>query len=237
MRLVRLASLSAALAAAAPACTTDGGASFYIVQNQVPSEGCQISADVGSGFLSRGVVEGDLAHGYLFTPVVQSLYGESENPDVNGTIQVQGADVSLSFPSGELDDIPTFRQMFSMAIQPGGTSSVGFDIIPGAYLADIAAAIPGDSGVIAVQAKIEMFGSADGRDVDAEPYYYNVDVCRGCLATFYGPCAELPDGITFDQGGVCDIFQDAPVDCCMDPLLGDPDLDYQLCPGEVSSGA
>jgi hypothetical protein len=237
MRLVRLALLSAALAAAAPACTTDGGASFYIVQNQVPGEGCTISPDLGSSFLTRGVVEGDYASGYLFTPVVQSLYTASDNPDVNGTIQVHGADVSLSFPRGELDDIPTFRQMFSMPIQPGGTGSTAFYIIPGPYLADIAAAIPDDTGVIAVEAKIEMFGSADGRDVDAEPYYYNVDVCRGCLATFYGPCAELPDGITFDQGGACDIFQDARVDCCMDPLLGDPDLDYQLCPGEVSSGA
>lgn len=234
MRLVRLAMLSAA-AVAATACTTDGGSTFFIVQNQVPTEGCQISPDVGSTFLSKGVVEGDFARGYLFTPVVRSLFSESENPDVNRGIIVSGADVSLSFPSGELDDIPTFRQSFSMYIPQGGSSSVGFDIIPGPYLADIAAAIPGDTGVIQVRAEINMFGDADGRDVDAETFIYNVDVCRGCLATFYGLCSELPDGTTFDQGGACDVFQDAQVDCCEDPLLGDPDLNNQLCPGQLTS--
>ena len=234
MRLVRLVTLSAA-AVAATACTTDGGSTFFIVQNQVPEEGCQISPDVGSSFLSKGVVEADFARGYLFTPVVRSLFSESENPDVNRGIIVSGADVSLSFPSGELDDIPTFRQSFSMYIPQGGSSSVGFDIIPGPYLADIAAAIPGESGVIQVRAEINMFGEADGRDVDAETFFYNVDVCRGCLATFYGPCSELPEGTTFDQGGACDVFQDAQVDCCEDPLLGDPDLDNQLCPGQLTS--
>jgi hypothetical protein len=236
MRLVRLATLGAALAASA--CTTDGGQGFFIVQNQVPAEGCQIPSDVGSGFLSRGVVEVGLAHGYLFTPVVQSLFQTSENSNVDHVIFVQGADVTLSFPGGELDDFPTFRQMFSGSVFPGGTTSFGFDIITGADLAEISAAIPDDGDVISVRAEIEMFGTADGKDLDAEPYFYNVDVCRGCLATFYGPCSELPSGTMFDQGGTCDVFQDASVDCCMDPVLGDPDLDFALCPGQIStSGA
>lgn len=235
MRLVRLA-LFGALIAAAPACTSEGGKGFFIVQNQVPSEGCAIPSDVGSTFLARGVVEVDYAGGYLFTPVAQSLFTASQTGDVDHVIFVKGADVSLSFPGGELEDVPTFRQMFSGSIFPGGTTSFGFDIIPRDILSDIGETL-GDPDSIAVNAKIVMFGTADGEDVDAEPYYYNVDVCRGCLADFLGPCSELPSGTMFAPGGVCDVFQDAPVDCCEDPLLGDPDIGYQLCPGQVSSGA
>ena len=54
------------------ACTTDAGASFYIVQNQVTEEGCVISADPGA-CRARGTVDVLSLSGYIFTPVVQSL--------------------------------------------------------------------------------------------------------------------------------------------------------------------
>lgn len=230
MRLVRLAMLCAA-AVAATACTTDGGAGFFIVQNNVPGDGCTISSDVGSAFRSKGIVEVDYASGYLFTPVVQSLFQASGDPNVDHVIFVQGADVSLSFPRGELDDRPAFRQMFSGSIFPdGGTTSFGFDIIPRPDMDAIGEAIPEDGGSVLVRADIKMFGTADGEDLTAEPYFYNVEVCRGCLAEFLGPCAELPDGISIDEGGECDVFQDAPVDCCIDEL-GRPE-----CPAELDTG-
>lgn len=217
MRLVRLA-LFGALAAAAPGCTSEGGAGFFIVQNQVPAEGCVIPTDVGSGFRSKGVVEADYAAGYLFTPVVQSLFQASMSGDVDHVIFVRGADISLSFPSGALADVPEFRQMFSGSIFPGGTTSFGFDIIPRAEMDDIADAIPETGGTISVQAEIKMFGTADGEGVEAEAYFYNVDVCRGCLVEVLGDCATLPADVVIDQGGECDVFQDAAVDCCIDSL-------------------
>jgi hypothetical protein len=216
MRLVRLALLGA-LVAAASACTSKGGAGFFIVQNQVPDEDCVIPSDVASPFMSRGSVEVGLASGYFFTPVAQSLFQTSETGDVDHVIFVQGADVSISFPGGELDDFDTVRQMFSGSIFPGGTTSFGFQILTRDDLDAIAPVVPNDpSHPVAVRVEIAMFGTADGEDVDAEPYFYNVDVCNGCVAYDLGPCEEIPEGTVIRQGGTCDIFQDAAVDCCVD---------------------
>ncbi len=228
MRLVRLV-LFGALAAAAPACTSEGGAGFFIVQNQVPSEGCVIPSDVSSTFLSKGTVEVDLAGGYFFTPVVQSLFRTSESSDVDHVIFVQGADVSLTFPRGELSDVPTFRQMFSGSIFPGGTTSFGFDIIPRDTLDSIGEVVGVDP--VAVRATITMFGTADGEDVEAEPFYYNVDACRGCVAFDIGACADIPEGTVVRQGGSCGVFQDGVVDCCTDAL------DRFICPAPEPAGA
>jgi hypothetical protein len=231
MRLVRLA-LLCALVCAAPACTSEGGAGFFIVQNNVPAEDCVIPSDTASAFLSKGTVEVDYAAGYFFTPVVQSLFTPSMNADVDHVIFVRGADISLSFPRGELSSVGTFRQMFSGSVFPDGTTSFGFDIVPREVLNDIGAAIPAEGGAIAVSAEIQMFGVADGEEVEAEPYFYNVDVCRGCIAFDLGvTCDAIPDGTVIRQGGTCDVFQDAVVDCCTDAL------GRYICPAPVSTGA
>ena len=222
MRLVRLA-LFGALAAAAPACTSEGGAGFFIVQNQVPDEGCMIPNDVGSGFLSTGRIDANAGSGYLFTPVVQSLFTASQTGDVDHVIFVQGADVSLTFTRGGLPDVPTFRQMFSGSIFPGATTSFGFEIIPRETLQSILDA----GGEASVRAEITMFGTADGEDLDAEPYFYNVDVCDGCLMEVLPSC-DIPEGYDIQTGGACQMLQDGFVTCCMDATLG------LLCPAPDS---
>ena len=231
MRLPRLALFGAA-ALLAPACTNDGGASFFIVQNQLPTEGCVIPSDVGAGFLSRGVIEAQAEIGYIFTPVVQSLLTTGEQTTADRVIFVQGADITLSFPRGELSSGSTFRQMFSGSLFPGGTTSFGFEIVPREVLLEAAGVIGDSTNSVAVRAEIVMFGSVDGGDVEAEPYFYNIDVCNGCLVDDLGSCATIPDGVTIDQGGECQIFQDAPVDCCTHDTLG------FICPAPATgSGA
>ena len=226
MRLVRIALFGAAVAASS-ACTSEGGAGFFIVQNNVPGEGCVISPDVTSPFLSRGAVEVDLANGYFFTPVAQSLFQTSENADVDHVIFVQGADVSISFPSHELDDFSTVRQMFSGSIFPGGTTSFGFQIVSRDDLDAMAGTVSDDPAhPLAVRVEVAMFGNADGESVEAEPYFYNVDVCRGCVAYNLGSCAEIPEGTVIRSGGSCNIFQDAAVDCCVDAL------ERLICPAQ-----
>lgn len=222
MRLVRLLMFGAVLAAA-PACTTDGGAGFFIVQNNVPNEDCTIPPDVGSGFLSRGTVEVGLAERYMFTPVVQSLFDISENTSVDHVIFVQGADIALTYPLGDLPDRGELRYMFSGSIFPGGTTSFAFEIIGPGDLAEIAAL---DKDDVEVRAEITMFGTVDGRDVTAEPYFYNVNACRGCVAYNLGACEEIPEGTVIRSGGTCDIFQDAAVDCCVDAS------DRLICPAQ-----
>jgi len=220
MRLVRLALLGALLAAAAPACTSEGGAGFFIVHNQSPEEGCVIPSDVNSLFISVGKIDVQASGGYLFTPVVQSLFQTSETGDVDHVIFVQGADVTLT-SSGE--SLGSFRQMFSGSIFPNATTSFGFEIVPHDTLVEI-----GDGSV---RAEIKMFGTADGEDIDAEPYFYNIDVCDGCLSETLSTC-DIPEGYPVQTGGACQLLQDGFVTCCEDETLG-----VTVCPAPDSSGA
>lgn len=228
MRLVRLALFGAA-AIAASACTSEGGAGFFIVQNQDPDEGCTIPTDVGSGFLSSGIIDSNASSGYLFTPVVQSLFSPSETGDVDHVIFVQGADVALEFPGGDFSNRSAVRQMFSGAIFPGSTTSFGFEIVPADLLGEIGGTL-GPGQRTNVRAEINMFGNADGEPVDAEPYWYNVEVCNGCLMEVLESC-DIPDGYTIRTGGACQMLQDGVVTCCMDDTLG------LLCPAPDSTGA
>jgi hypothetical protein len=228
MRLVRLALFGAAVSAAC-ACTTEGGAGFFIVQNQSPDEGCTIPTDVGSGFLSSGIIDSNAGSGYLFTPVVQSLFTPSETSDVDHVIFVQGADVALQFPAGDFPDQTAVRQMFSGAIFPGGTTSFGFEIVSADLLDTIGQQV-GPGGRTNVRAEIDMFGNADGESVDAEPYFYNVEVCNGCLMEILESC-DIPEGFEIQTGGACQMLQDGVVTCCMDETLG------LLCPAPDPTGA
>jgi hypothetical protein len=219
MRLVRLALFGAAITAAS-ACTSEGGAGFFIVHNQAPEEGCVIPTDVSSLFLSVGKIDSNATSGYLFTPVVQSLFQASGTGDVDHVIFVQGADVSLTTDSGE--SLGSFRQMFSGSIFPNSTTSFGFEILPHDTLVAV--------GAGRVHAEISMFGTADGEDIDAEPYFYTIEVCDGCLSEVLDTC-DIPDGYPIQTGGACQLLQDGFVTCCMDETLG------LLCPAPDSTGA
>lgn len=222
MRLVRLALLGAGFCAAAPACTTDGGAGFFIVHNQSPEDGCVIPSDVSSLYLSKGRIDINASSGYLFTPVVQSLFQASETGDVDHVIFVQGADVSLSYVTGGSGSLGSFRQSFSGSIFPASTTSFGFEILPFDTLGDI-------GGSAQVRAEITMFGNADGEDLTAEPYTYNIDVCDGCLQEVLSSC-DIPEGYSIKTGGACQLLQDGVVTCCQDETLG------LLCPAPDSGG-
>src|SRR5262249_55243404 len=148
------------------ACTTDAGASFFILQNQVPEDGCVISPSPGT-FRSRGTVDVQASAGYIFTPVVQSLVQQADRDDVDRVIFVQGAALPRTVGHRELDP---FRQRFSGAITPGGTTSFAFEILPPGSLDGV------DEGSL-VLAEIEMFGEVEGGDATAEPFVYPIDVC------------------------------------------------------------
>lgn len=218
MRLVRLATLGAA-ACATSACTSQGGAGFFIVHNQSPQEGCVIPSDVGALFLSTGRIDVNATSGYLFTPVVQSLFTASETGDVDHVIFVQGADVSLTDLDG--NSLGSFRQRFSGSIFPDSTTSFGFEILPRETIEEL------DEGQ--VQAEIMMFGTADGEDIEAEPYFYNIDVCNGCLREILATC-DIPEGYNIQTGGECQLYQDGFVTCCEDETLG------TLCPAPAPDG-
>ena len=224
VRLHRLALFAAWSGLLATGCT-EGGESFFIVQNQVPDTGCVVPSALTTNFISRGRIEATAAGGYLFTPVVQSLVEESATGQSDRVLFVEGADVTLSFQEGTFSEaevgslreagLANFRQAFSGAVFPGSTTSFAFEIIPQPMLAELAGVI-GAGGSTIVTAEVVMFGSLDGGDVEAQPFTYPIEVCDGCLRIDRGACAGLPADFEAATGGTCQLLQDAALDCCTD---------------------
>ena len=223
--LARAAAL-AALAMAA-ACTDDGE-SMRIVQNQIPAEGCTISANASDAFRPRGIIQSDSSVGYVFTPVIQSLLVVATNrPDVQRVVSVRGADIDVTFPDGffsadeeaELRDdaLTRFSSPFSGTLLAGKTLSVSFEILPAELLRRVDALLGPDEAVQA-SAEIVAFGDTNGGEVESIPFTYPVTICSDCLTIDYGDCAtlaesDLPDG---PYGNACNTqgYQDGDVPCC-----------------------
>jgi hypothetical protein len=221
MQRIRL--LWAALAALviASGCTTDSGGSMIILRNQVPGEGCEISANESDAFYSSGIIDTNASRGYVFTPLVQSLVSLSSDESNPRLIAMRGADVEISFPSGFLsegeeatlrdDRLTRFSQAFSGSVRPGDFSSFSFVVVPTGLLTRLGLAA-GDSVQLTV--KVSVFGDLDGSDVESDPFVYPIEVCNGCMTIDNGDCAALGEGFEGSEGGECNVLQDVPVDCC-----------------------
>jgi hypothetical protein len=218
----RLGWAAAALILAAAGCT-DAGASFFIVQNQSPDQGCVVPSSTTANFIPRGRIEVEAESGYLFTPVVQSLVRQSPTGQSPRVLFVEGADVTLSFDEARISaseqaslrdsGLAHFRQAFSGAIYPGGVTSFAFEVISRALL-DRLGGMVGAGDSILVTAEVVLFGSLDGGTIESQPFTYPIDVCRGCLLVDRGLCAGLPAGYEPATGGNCQTLQDMPLDCC-----------------------
>ncbi len=201
-------------------CTTDSGGSMLIVQNQIPGDGCEISASQGM-FYSSGVIDTNASRGYVFTPLVQSLISESGDDSNPRVIAMRGADVEITFPSGFLsadeeadlrdDRLTRFSQAFSGSVFPGALSSFSFVVVPTGLLTRLGLAA-GDS--VQVSVEVSVFGDLDGSDVESDPFVYPVEVCNGCLTIDAGDCAALADDFEPRDSNSCNPGQDAPADCC-----------------------
>jgi hypothetical protein len=202
---------------------TAAGTPIFILQNQVPAEGCVPPTDLGS-FNPRGRIDTAASGGYVFTPVVQNV---AEADGVQGLVFVEGADVDLTLQSGFIDeaaveDDDTFRALthfskrFSGTIQPGeGLTSFVFTILPRELLADyMAERLAADGTLVEVQADVKVFGTMNGGDVSTPTFTYWIDVCNGCMKQDLGACADLSSSYTALEGGVCTDLQDTPLECC-----------------------
>ena len=233
IRLYGAAAL-AALAAATGGCT-DAGGSFFIVQNQIPGDRCLISPTAGDA-RPRGRIDVQASDGYLFTPVVESRVESTPATMNSRVIAVEGADVDVTFLDGLFssseesqlrdDRLTRFSQPFSGSVFPGSSSSFGFIILPAALLDRIADKL-GDGDSTQVVADIVVFGQMNDGDVESDPFRYPVDVCNGCMLVDRGPCADLATGFEASPGGVCNLLQDVPLDCCSEGGA-------QVCPAEGS---
>ena len=203
--------LVAAAALGAAACT-DAGTTLIVLQNQLPGEGCTVSADRGSEFVPRGRIDAAAEDGYLFTPLVQNVAEPTQN-DSQRILFVEGADIDLSGDFEADASLTSFSQSFSGSLGPGDFGSFEFIIVPEQLVAQLGDSL-GDGGEVAVDAEITIFGTVDGGAVESQVFRYTVDVCDGCTLVDNGACTALPDGFTPSTGGSCQPLQDGRVDCC-----------------------
>lgn len=211
--------LAGALVVLGAACT-DGGDPLIILQNQVPGEGCTISASQSDSFISRGLIDTQADTGYIFNPIVQNNsvdVATSTAPPRIATIQ--GAEVSLTLQSGfsvSVDgSLLHFTRKFGGTIQPdGGTTAFSFVILDKALLDAIGGSLAVGDDPVEVDAKITVFGNQNGTSVESQPFYYPILVCNGCMQRTVGTCDTLASDFVPSTGGQCNALQDFYTDCC-----------------------
>jgi hypothetical protein len=226
---MRPTSLLTALAIGASCALTgacaDGGETLLILQNQRPGdEECIVPAARTAEFVQRGIIDTRGSIGYLFTPVVQSFaeVGPSSSRQQR-IVVVEGANVDLTLQDGALPEgadinpvLTSFSQPFSGTIEPGGTASFIFTIVPIELIKAIEPQLDGGRISAQVRADVSIFGKMGGGSVRSETFVYWVDVCDGCLVSSVGSCAALPaDYEPVATGNACNPTQDTvQVDCC-----------------------
>ena len=212
MRTVLITCIFAALG-----CTSDAGTTLLVTKNTVPGNNCVIEVST-STFIARGRIDVNAESGYLFTPEVQNI-ATSAMGDPERIVIVEGANVDLEF-SGSLSaadfdaGLVSFSVGFAGPVEPnGGTSTFAFDIIPYQLLVDLRDELGAGNRTL-VTAKVSVFGTLEGGDVESNTFSYPVDVCNGCLKSVVGECAALPTGFQAQTGGICQPLQDGFLECC-----------------------
>ncbi len=204
-----------------------------VLNNGVPGPTCSANPDDGA-FYARGTIDTGAPRGYIFTPVLESF--ASTGPTVDRRqrlVYLAGAEVELTFQeglfaAGELgEELQRFTVRFSGTVEPdGGRAAVAFPIIPPEVLAALDAKLSPQQAT-PVRAEVSVFGEMSGADVETPSFTYYLDVCKGCLITDLGSCAELPEGFmsgTMVNG--CGIGQDDAVECCTSGL------GQRVCPAQ-----
>ena len=211
--------LAGALVVLGGACT-DGGDPLIILQNQVPGDGCTISASQSDTFISRGLIDTQADTGYLFNPIVQNNAVDPTTSTAPPRIAtIQGAEVSLTPQAGfnlSVDDsLLHFTRKFGGTIQPsGGVTAFSFVILDKALLDAIGQSLAVGDDPVEVDAKITVFGNLNGTGVESQPFSYPVLVCNGCMQRTVGTCATLAADFVASTGGQCNTLQDVYTDCC-----------------------
>ena len=210
---------------------------FFIVQNQVPQQGCTIPGERSAVYRSEGRLDATLVSdsaefAYDIYPLMQNdlpAAGMEGSPEPN-RLTMRGYHVEVTLGS---DAPPLARQVFdavaadatlrgllsydeptSGTLEPGGTLSGGV----GAFPAELARRLLSSGaldGVPRVRATIGVraLASRQGGDLESTEFRYPLDICAGCLVAVRGSCPlEKLD----NPGNACRLAQDDIVDCCQD---------------------
>lgn len=213
------------------ACVDNADDRVTILQNQTPGAGCVVSATPTESFVATGLIEGNSAAGYVFTPVLKNYStlnaeGSDEQQKIafihGATVDIEFLDDDL-FTDAQIDEFRAegwthFRVPYSGMISPGGTTSMIFEIVPADLLNAIADVLPTDDpGTRALLlAHVSVDGALGAGDFETAAYSFPVEVCNFCLANVVASCSALPMSYSPEFiGGACNPAQDQVVDCCL----------------------
>ena len=227
-----LAVSSLLLACGLAACGRVPG-QFEIVNNQVPTESCQIPTSEtiyqGQGRLDvRLVRSGAESAFYVFPLMRNNLASSGDGPDPNRiTLSSFAVDISvLTAPPAttaliaSLESDSATSPLLHYKTPWSGSVSSGGGVISAwvaAFPVELASRILathelGAGPSVYMNLKIRAFGHTLTQDIESDPLDYPVAVCDGCLIarTQACPFTQAP----LYTGNPCNVAQDAFVDCC-----------------------
>ncbi|HEY1813513.1 MAG TPA: hypothetical protein VGG74_14275 [Kofleriaceae bacterium] len=205
-------------------CVKNGADGMVILENDAPSgTACTFSGQTGQPTFSSGQIFAGSTNAYVLTPLIESRIEAGSGLEVDRSILLQGANVTLS-ASGVSLPTSSFSTPVAGSIPPGGTVNVSFPIIP---VTDLQAFDISGSTQGLITATVQIYGTEGGGTVDSEPFTYGVTVCptgAPCVVQ-NNPVPSCTGFVSSGAGGnPCNAFQDGTVDCCKSGS------DY-VCPG------
>ena len=234
--------LAALMPIALVACVDNGDEGMYVVNNTAVTTACALSGSPDQAFLGRGMIHYASPSAYVMTPLIQSRIasGESDVDEIQRTIQLRGADVTLTLKAVSVErdgqftvthpeaDLTQFSVLFSGSLPPSGYVNSFVDIIPPATLRQVAqmsgANVESEPFNAEVLAQVVIKGDINGDAIESAPYFYPVSVCNDCVVANLGAC---PLTVSPRPGNACNPYQDGVVDCCVDAS------NRLVCPGPM----
>lgn len=214
-----------ALASSLVGCADNGGgAGFAVVDNTAPTgTTCVFTGDPSQSTLSQGQIYAASPNPYLLTPLLESRISEIAGDDGVRTIQLEGADVTLSQAdaNGQLTQISQYTSLVFGSILPASYENVSFALVPTSILQMFESSTTG----VELAADVTVWGTMAGSRINATPFRYGVTVCNDCIVTNVGDCATFT--ATVNPGNPCNAYQDGMVSCCTTGSGSDVQL---VCP-------
>lgn len=227
----------------------DGNADSGLTVLQViaPELGCTFPTGSTGTLQASGLIESDAGGGYLLAPEVRNdltlVEGEAKSPK---TIFITGARVEIEFYDTTLfsadeqatlaaNGLTRFLVPFAGSVEPnGGTAVLPFETVPPALLRMIGEKLPPPSDTnpaprAVLDVRFREVGTRGGGDVESNLFRFPVQVCNDCLTNDLGHCAFLAPTTPVRTGGLCQVSQDAVLDCCIDDR---DDLEVPCMEGE-----
>jgi hypothetical protein len=217
--LRRLTILAPALALGACSANNGGDSAMIVLDNSAVIAGataCTFTGDIAQPFTSHGIIFSGSPVPYILNPLIESRITAVTGQEATRTIEIQGADVSLTVAGTGAPTLPqpSFQVIASGFVAPNmGTTNLSLDVLPVADLTALDAALgTATGGSFEVVASVKVHGLLGGDRVDAQPFQYGITVCNDCVVFDDGPCPLTIQ--TIRGGNVCNVFQDGNVDCC-----------------------